>query len=66
MEMHHVNSSAIEAVGYESGSMRLRIRFTGGREYDFCGVPQALYEQFMSAYSLGDFYNDHIRGRYGC
>lgn len=66
MFMRPVHSSAIEAIGYDAATMRLRIRFTGGREYDFCGVPQRLYERFMAARSYGDFYNLHIRDRYSC
>lgn len=66
MRMINVSSDAIEAIGYDPASMRLCIRFTGGREYDFCGVPRHLYEQLMSAGSHGEFYNSHIRGRYQC
>jgi transglutaminase/protease-like cytokinesis protein 3 len=66
MYMRPVHSSAIEAIGYDAITKRLRIRFTGGREYDFCDVPQRLYERFMAARSHGDFYNLHIRDRYSC
>lgn len=66
MDMKPVNSSAIEAVGYDPSTRRMRIRFAGGNEYDFCGVPRSVYEALMSASSKGIFYNDHIRDRYQC
>lgn len=66
MEMQRVNSRAIQAIGYDPVSWRLRIRFEKGDTYDFCGVPSDLYERFMRAPSKGSFYNDHIRDRYQC
>jgi len=61
-----VGSSAIEAIGYDRATGRMRIRFKGGNEYDFCGVPEALHQGFLSAASKGAYYNDHIRDRYQC
>lgn len=66
MNMTPVNSSAIEAVGYDPSAARMRIRFTGGNEYDFCGVPEAVYRGLMSAQSKGRYYNDHIKDCYPC
>ena len=62
--MTPVRSSAIEAVGYDSASARMRIRFSGGNEYDFYGVPHTAYQGLMSARSKGTYFNDHIRDRY--
>lgn len=66
MEMQPVDSRAIQAIGYDFASRRLRIRFEQGDSYDYCGVPQELYERFMNTYSKGRFYNDHIRDRFQC
>jgi hypothetical protein len=66
MEMVRVNSSAIEAVGYDPGSRRMKIRFTSGKVYDFCGVPESVHSSLMRAYSKGTCYNDHIKDRYQC
>jgi hypothetical protein len=44
----------------------MRIRFAGRNEYDFCGVPETVYQGLMSASSKGTYYNDHIRDRYQC
>lgn len=57
-----VNSSAIRAVGYDSGT--LTVEFHTGRIYDHRGVPYSVYVEFMNASSLGAYYNRYIRGQY--
>lgn len=66
MEMVSVRSSAIEAVGYDASSRRMKIRFVQGETYDFCNVPADRYQSFMSSHSKGTYYNDHIKDRYQC
>lgn len=66
MEMIPVDSSAIEAVGYDPTTRRLCIRFKEGRTYDFCGVPAQVYKALRAAASKGTYYAEHIRGRYDC
>lgn len=51
MEMIRVNSSAINAVGYDQTTRQMRITFEQGDSYDFCGVPSLIYEGLMSASS---------------
>jgi KTSC domain-containing protein len=66
VEMSRVVSSAMTAVGYEPSSRRMKITFTQGHTYDFCGVPQHIYDGLMRATSKGTYYNDHIKDRYPC
>jgi hypothetical protein len=66
MKMIPVNSSAMQAVGYDEVTMRMKIMFEQGDVYDFCGVPLHVYEGLMAAASKGSYYNDHIRDRYRC
>lgn len=66
MDMIHVNSSAIAAIGYDERMMRMRIRFIQGDTYDFCGVPAHIFQGLLNARSKGTYYNDHIRDRYQC
>lgn len=66
MQMVRVDSEAIEAVGYDPRSRRLRIRFTGGRSYDYCAVPEQVYQGLMRADSHGAYFNQHIRDIYEC
>ena len=61
-----VNSSAICAVGYDVASRLMKITFTQGKTYDFCRVPQHVYEGLIRSGSKGTYYNDHIRDQYEC
>ena len=66
MQMVRVNSSAIEAVGYSAETQRMKITFKQGHTYDFCRVPQHVFDGLMRAASTGAYYNDHIKDRYQC
>lgn len=60
-ELHHVESSAIEMVGYEPTEMALIVVFKGGAIYRYSGVPERLYDQLMAAESKGTFVNKLIK-----
>lgn len=66
MEMIPVWSSAISAIGYDPSTMHMRIRFSQGDTYDYCGVPAHVFQGLLNARSKGAYYNDHIRDRYQC
>ncbi|PYC20257.1 KTSC domain-containing protein [Aquipseudomonas alcaligenes] len=66
MKMTRVSSSAISAIGYDPATKRMKITFQQGHTYDFCGVPQHVYDNFMRAPSKGHYYNDYIKDRYQC
>jgi len=66
MEMIRVNSSAIRAVGYDPQTRRMKIKFSQGDTYDFCHVPEHIFQGLLRAGSKGSYYNDHIRDRYQC
>lgn len=66
IEMVRVRSSAIQAIGYDSSARRLRIRFSQGEEYDFCGVPSHVFDGLLGASSKGRYYDQHIRDRHRC
>ena len=66
MNMIPVSSSAISAIGYDPSTMRMRIRFKEGGSYDFCRVPQSVFDAFLRSGSKGTYYTNHIRGRYQC
>lgn len=66
MEMIRVSSSAISALGYDQATMRMKIRFVQGHTYDFCRVPESVFNGLLRARSKGGYYNDHIRDRYQC
>ena len=66
MQMIPVASTAIASVGYDSRNMRMRICFKEGHSYDFCGVPQRVFDSLMQSASKGTYYANHIRDRYQC
>lgn len=66
MNMISVSSSAISAIGYDSATQRMKIRFKSGGTYTFCRVPQHVYEGLLSAGSKGSYYDSHVRDRYQC
>lgn len=65
--MPFLNSSAIRRVEYDPSTRVMQIWFTqGGHAYNFCGVPQAVYDGLRGASSAGTYYDQHIRDRYQC
>jgi len=46
--------------------MKMKIQFVQGPAYDYCGVPEAVFNGLLRASSKGTYYNDHIRDRYPC
>jgi hypothetical protein len=66
MEMIHVSSSAIRAIGYDATTQRMKITFVEGHAYDFCRVPEHIFLGLLRSGSKGRYYNDHIKDRYQC
>lgn len=63
-KMTKVNSSAISEIGYDRTKGTLRIVFNSGSKYDYIGVSEAEYKNFVSAPSIGRYYNMKIRSNY--
>lgn len=61
-----LNSSAVKRAEYDLTSKRMQLWFPDGGPYDFCGVPQSVFDGLVNASSHGSYYNDHIRDRYQC
>jgi hypothetical protein len=66
MDMICVSSSAIAAIGYDPATMQMKVRFVQYDTHDFCKVPVHIFQGLLNASSKGNYYNDHIRGRYQC
>ena len=64
VEMNYVESSNIEQVGYDKEAMELHIIFKSSGLYIYHGVSVAVYEEFISAASLGSYLNREIKGVY--
>lgn len=64
-EMHYVDSSNIEAIGYDAAAQELHVRFLkSGATYAYYGVEEWVFQELMQADSKGRFLNANIKGRY--
>lgn len=69
MDMKPVNSSNIEACGYDCEARKLTIRFKGGATHHYSDVPTELHEQMMAENereggSVGKFFHAQIRNKF--
>jgi len=62
MNYTKVESSNIDGIGYENGT--LFVKFKNNSEYKYAGVPAELYEQLKKAESKGKFINESVKGRF--
>lgn len=64
MRMTFVESSLIQAVGYDAQRRLLEIAFVSGRAYWYADVPSEVYHNLMAAESKGEYFLAHIRAVY--
>ena len=64
-EMHFVDSSNIEAAGYETDSQELYIRFLkSGETYVYYNVEEWVFQELLQADSKGQYLNANVKDRY--
>lgn len=64
-EMIYVDSTNIEAIGYDASTRELYVRFLkSGETYVYYDVEDWVFEEFKSADSKGIFLNTNIKGRH--
>lgn len=61
MQLFQVQSSNVEAVGYDPLSSTLRVQFKNGSIYDYEAVPQQKFVGLLAAESTGKFLNAEIK-----
>ena len=59
-----VDSSALDAVGYDPRRRVLHVAYKGGREYAYLDVPPDVYDALLQADSKGRFVNEVVKPRY--
>ncbi len=64
IEMHPVESSNVESIGYHPETKTLAVKFKSGGLYHHADVPQSVYDAFASADSKGKHYGAHVKGRF--
>jgi len=60
MEPQQLESSMVQAVGYDEGSQTLEVVFSNGKTYKYFQVPKEIYEQLLVAESKGSYIQDTI------
>ena len=60
----YVKSSNVKVVRYCRDGSKLYVRFLGGSEYVYYGVPKKVYVQLLHAKSVGKYLARAIKGRY--
>ena len=63
-EMTYVDSSNIEAIGYDEGTQELHVQLLSGDYYVYHDVPRRASNALMSSMSKGSFLNREIKGVY--
>jgi hypothetical protein len=63
--MHRVDSTSIEAIGYDRRTGELYVRFLeSGDRYVYREVEEEVFEEFLCADSKGNYFNREIKGEY--
>ena len=64
-EMHPVDSTNIEAIGYDESSQELYVRFLeSGDTYVYFGVEEWVFDEMMHSDSKGGYLNQEVKGSY--
>ena len=62
--LYPVESGVMSHVGFDEPTRTLSILFHTGKRYEYDGVPEQVFKDFMDAPSKGRFFNDHIDEKY--
>lgn len=63
--MEFVESSNIDAIGYDEENLELWVRFNNDSTYVYYGVPAILHAEMMESPSKGSYLNRVIKGNFG-
>ncbi|MCE5327879.1 MAG: KTSC domain-containing protein [Planctomycetaceae bacterium] len=64
VDMQSVESSNIQAIGYDEAAEELHVQFNNGTTYVYQKVPPELHASLMNAPSKGSFLNRQIKGSF--
>ena len=63
-EMHYVDSSNVEAIGYDPETRELHVQFINSGNYAYLDVEEWVFNEFLQAGSKGEYLNQNIKGVY--
>ncbi len=58
-------SNVIKSFDYDEKTQTLRVEFNNGSVYQYHDVPDSVYQELKNAPSVGQYFNTHIREKYG-
>jgi hypothetical protein len=64
MELHSVESSMIQAFGYDAATQTLLVIFNSGKAYRYFNVPSDVYKGLLIADSKGSYMRDLVIDQY--
>ncbi len=64
-QMHQVDSSNVQAVGYDADNREIYVEFIGGDTYVYSEADQATFDGLLHASSVGSYLNRVIKGNLG-
>lgn len=64
LDMIYVDSSNIEAIGYDEDTQELHVQFLSGYCYVYHDVPKSIFDDLLYAPSKGSFLNREVKGRF--
>ena len=59
-----VDSSAIQSMRYFREDRNLLVKFNNDDNYLYKGVPVRLFQKMRNCYSIGKFFNRHIKNNF--
>jgi len=65
MERVSVSSSNIASVGHDESSQTLEVEFLNGSIYEYYAVPSHVYQELISASSVGSYFAQRVKNAYG-
>lgn len=64
MQLNPVQSSNIEAIGYDAPTSTLGVKFKSGGIYHYHGVPPHVHAALIAAPSIGGHFAQHINRKF--
>lgn len=64
MDRVPVSSSNLSSVGHDENSQTLEVEFLNGSIYQYYDVPRNVYEELISAGTVGGYFAQNVRNNY--
>jgi len=62
--MEFIDSSSVEALGYDAAAQELHVLFKTGKTYVYFEVEEFRYQELRMADSKGSYFNREVKTRY--